>query len=351
MQPLIADARPISHYRNGKLRGDDDGPLEILRRGRKDPEVAPGLLEQPRRSWRTDLRPMAKAAARQTRRDPAPSRWAYRMDRLRLTPLFRVVVGVGLPIAAIVIVVVAYFGDADRRAAIVDYAADMRTQFENRPEFLVKLMAIDGASAPVADAIRAMLPVTLPASSFAIDLEAMRATIEQIDAVADARIKVRAGGVLAVDVTERKPAILWRTDKSLEMLDAGGHRVATLLDRNARPDLPVVAGKGAESNVPEALAILNAAQPILPRVRGLVRMGERRWDIVLDRDQRILLPEDDPVAATEQAMAIEAAEAIFARDMADLDLRNSARPTVRLTATAMEAMRQLTENLTKVAGE
>jgi hypothetical protein len=43
--------------------------------------------------------------------------------------------------------------------------------------------------------------------------------------------------------------------------------------------------------VPEALALVAAARPAVPRLRGLVRMGERRWDLVLDRDQRILLPE------------------------------------------------------------
>ena len=31
------------------------------------------------------------------RRDPAPSRWAYRMQRLWLTPMFRVLCRVGLP--------------------------------------------------------------------------------------------------------------------------------------------------------------------------------------------------------------------------------------------------------------
>jgi hypothetical protein len=37
--------------------------------------------------------------------------------------------------------------------------------------------------------------------------------------------------------------------------------------------------------------------------------------------------------------------------MAVLDLRNSVRPTVRLTPAAVEAMHNITENLTKVAGQ
>ncbi len=162
---------------------------------------------------------------------------------------------------------------------------------------------------------------------------------------------VRSGGVLAVEITERKPAILWRTEASVEMLDKTGRRVATLLDRKARPDLPLMTGVGAEEHVPEALAILSAARPILPRVRGLVRMGERRWDVVLDRDQRIMLPEADAVQAVERAMAIDMAEEMLARDLAVVDLRNPDRPTLRMTARAVEASKAMTETVTKVAGE
>lgn len=373
MQSLRAPERPVSHFRNGKLRSEE-APRFDLKLGAKAAAQAVVDMEAeaedrafaqagPQFALRTPSRQTPVAATqlpariepRVTRRaeprDPAPSRLSYRIERLWLTPLFRIIMRVGLPVMSIALVVVVYFGDADRRAAIGARFADLRTQIENRPEFMVKLMSIDGASGPVADAIRKMLPVQLPASSFAIDLEAMRATIEQVDAVAGVSLKVRAGGVLAVAVEERKPAVLWRTAASLEMLDATGHRVATLLDRSARPDLPVIAGEGAESAVPEAMAILTAAQPILPRVRGLIRMGDRRWDIILDRNQRILLPETDPVLATEKAMAIDAAEELLARDLAVIDLRNAERPTLRLTAGAVQAMRELTETETKVAGE
>jgi cell division protein FtsQ len=154
-----------------------------------------------------------------------------------------------------------------------------------------------------------------------------------------------------VTVTERRPAVLWRTAQGLEMLDATGHRVATLLDRSKRADLPVIAGEGASLNVPEALAILAAAQPVLPRVRGLVRVGERRWDMVLDRGQVIRLPETGAVEAVERTMAIDAAEEMLARDVAVVDLRNPERPTLQLGAGALAAMTTMTEELTKVAGQ
>lgn len=279
------------------------------------------------RALRTSGRQEAGPAAR---RDPAPSRLAYRVDRLWLTPGFRKAVRVGLPSLLIVAVVAGWLGDAGRRASLQARLAGLRESVENRPEFMVGLMAIDGASAPVARAIRGMLPVTLPASSFRLDLAALRASIAQIDAVASAELHIRKGGVLQVTVAERVPAVLWRRGGTLEMLDATGHRVATLLDRSARPDLPVIAGEGAEAEVAEALAIMAAARPIQARIRGLVRMGERRWDVVLDREQRILLPAADPVAAVQRVIALDQAKDMLARDLTVVDLRNESRPTIRL---------------------
>ncbi|MCU9849631.1 cell division protein FtsQ/DivIB [Defluviimonas sp. WL0024] len=284
------------------------------------------------------------------RRDPAPSRLAFRIERLWLTPMFRVAMRVGVPVALCVVVVGGYLANEGRRAAIGESFAELRRSIEERPEFMVTLMAIDGASEPVAKAIRAMLPVTLPVSSFRLDLAALRATIEQIDAVASAELHVRKGGVLQITVVERQPAVLWRNATGLEMLDATGHRVATLLDRTARPDLPVIAGMGADDRVGEALEILRAARPIGDRIRGLVWMGERRWDIVLDRDQRILLPEEAPVPAVQRVIALDEAEDMFGRALVAVDMRNRNRPTVRLAAMGTE-----TENLTgletKVTGQ
>ena len=49
--------------------------------------------------------------------DPAPSRWAYRMQRLMLTPLFRQGLRLGLPLAAAFLIGSIYFASDTRREA------------------------------------------------------------------------------------------------------------------------------------------------------------------------------------------------------------------------------------------
>lgn len=274
------------------------------------------------------------------RRDPAPSRWSYRMQRLWLTPLFRVMFRVGLPVALAAAVTGLYLADQDRRERLFSAATDLREKFENRPEFRVALVSIEGASPELADAVRARLDLKLPQSSFDLDLDAARQRAEDLDAVASAELRVRPGGVLEVTITEREPAFVWRLGDELELIDATGHRVAGLAARSDRPDLPLIAGAGADRATAEALALIEAAGPILPRLRGLVRMGERRWDIVLDRDQRILLPEHEALRALERLLALDHATDLLARDLATVDLRDEHRPALRLSPFALKELRE-----------
>ena len=274
------------------------------------------------------------------RRDPAPSRWSYRMQRLWLTPIFRRTLRVGVPAFALAFAVGIVLSDEGRRAAISDTVAALRDEVKHRPEFMVMLLSVEGASPELAETVRQALALPLPVSSLDLDLPAARERVQSIDAVRSAALRVVTGGVLSVQVTEREPAVVWRSPQGLILLDETGHRIAALETRTERADLPLVAGEGADAAVPEALALVAAAGPLLHRLRGVQRMGERRWDIVLDRDQRILLPGADPVAALERLLALDAAQDILARDIAAVDLRLSERPVLRLAPYALVEMRR-----------
>lgn len=284
--------------------------------------------------------PQAVAAQPAVRHDPAPTRAAYRMQRLWLTPLFRVLVRVGLPAFVLALAVLLWLGNDQRRAALLAQVDGLRESVENRPEFRVDVLQISGASPSLDAAIREMLALKLPLSSFDIDMEGARAKLATLDAVEAVSIKVGGQGALEVEITERMPAMIFRRGEELDLLDKTGRRVARILTRTDRADLPVIAGAGANLAAAEALQIIAAAGPVLPRLRGLIRMGERRWDLVLDRDQRILLPAQEPVRALERLLALDKAEDLMNRDILTVDLRNQQRPTLRLAPAALRDMRR-----------
>jgi len=201
---------------------------------------------------------------------------------------------------------------------------------------MVNVMAVDGASAGVDEDIREILPLDLPMSSFDLDLALILQTVRELSAVKDAAVRIRTGGVLQIEVVERVPVVLWRTPGGLELVDESGVIVKPAASRADHPDLPVIAGAGATEHVAQALRLIRAAGPLQPRLRGLVRIGERRWDVVLDRDQRILLPEEQPVQALERVIALDHVQEMLDRDLAAVDMRLTGRPTLRMQASAVE---------------
>lgn len=270
------------------------------------------------------------------RSDPAPSRLSYRMQRMMLTPLVRGLLRVGLPFALALGGASIYLSDEARVDAIRLTFTDIRRQIESRPEFMVNVMAVDGAGPEIAEDIREIVSIDFPVSSFDLSLEEIRATILELPAVADASVRIKPGGVLQVDLKERIPAVLWRSAQGLALLDEQGNYVGGAEGRLAHKDLPVVAGPGAEKAVAEALRLFRAAGPLAPRVRGLVRMGERRWDLVLDRGQRVMLPTENPVQALERVLVLNQTQDMMARDLAHVDMRLAARPTIRMNPDAVE---------------
>ncbi|MBU2982870.1 cell division protein FtsQ/DivIB [Lentibacter algarum] len=285
------------------------------------------------------MQPLSKqptTAKRIQKSDPAPSRWAYRFERLMLTPVFRKAMRIGLPFSVSLLLGLAYFADEARRESFNMALIDVRDDFQNRPEFMVNLMAVDGASTAIAEEIRAVVPLDFPLSSFELDLEDIRNNVAELAAVKKATVRIRTGGVLQIDVTERQPIAIWRTYEGIELVDNAGVAFRALPSRMSRPDLPLIAGEGAAKHLPEAMQLIRTATPLHKRMRGLARMGERRWDIVLDRGQRIMLPEKNPVQALQRVMALNSARDLLKRDVAAVDMRLAKRVTIRLNEDAVK---------------
>lgn len=272
------------------------------------------------------------------RRDPAPSRWHYRWQRMMLTPTYRLALRYGLPVLLVVGITSLWFANDNNRARLNATWQEAIGKIQNRPEFLVAGMQVTGASPAVVAAVTGMVQIQFPISSWDLDLDAIRTQVMNLTAVRDVTVGVRSGGILEVAVIERKPVAVWRYGESLRLIDEDGVMTGMITARSDRADLPLIAGDGARDVIDEAMAIFAAAGPISERVRGLVRMGERRWDLILDMDQRILLPEEQPVAAMDRALAWHAAQELFERDVTIVDLRDGDRPTLRLSASAVNVL-------------
>lgn len=268
-------------------------------------------------------------------------RLAYKLQRIWLTPSYRVMIKFGMPLILLVAALALFLADEARRDAVQAQYTLIHDAIIDRPEFQVTELQLPEMTRELEKTVRQKLDLDLPQSSFRLDFDALRQDVESLDWVRSADLRLLSGGVLALSVTERIPAILWRSEAGLELLDTEGVRVAYVMRRAVRPDLPLIAGKGANDHVTEALELFEAAEPLGARLRGMVRMGERRWDLVLDRDQRIRLPEQGAIAALERILALDQAQDLLARELLVADMRNPSRPVLRVSDGAMETLRDI----------
>ena len=290
------------------------------------------------RSLRAPVRPR-----RAQLRDPAPSKWGYRWQRLMLTPGFRALVRIGTPLLLIGVITATWVSDAENRAMLAARVSETKAAVQSRPEFMMTALQIDGVDPALRTQVAGVLPIAFPISSFDVDFAELRTNVLALPQVADASVKLGEDGALQVDVTPRVPVALWRDGEILRLIDATGVFAGEVETRSDRLDLPLVAGDGAYAEIDEALMLFRRAEPIAGRLRGLVRIGERRWDLVLDRGQRILLPSTGAGAALDRVILLEQANELLARDVVVVDLRNPARATIRLSGEAANALRRVSD--------
>lgn len=281
-----------------------------------------------------------RGARRRGARGPGPSKLVFRLRRAWASPAVRSALLVYLPLTLLAL--------AGWRIAASDLwreriASTITTGWERlaaRPEFAIRGVEVRGASPPLAALIRDTLEVVPGTSSLMLDLDIVRQRIERLGPVERATVRFDPAGMLVVSVTERVPAALFRAaDGRLVVIDDTGTEIGPAGSRAAHPSLPVVLGAGAPQHIAEVEAILDSAPELVPRLRALVRVGGRRWDLVLEDGRLVMLPERDFLGALEWLRVRELEERLLERDIAVVDLRVATRPVVRLTPRAIEALR------------
>lgn len=274
------------------------------------------------------------------RRGPGPSRFAYRLSRVWKKQWVRRVALVVLPLGLASVLVWQLAVHPDVRAVMADQKNAVMAALSTRPEFAVTGVVIAGASAPVAQKVRAALALPEGASSLTLDVAVLQERVSDLPAVRRAQVTLADDGTLNIVIAERHPAALWRDEEDfLWLVDREGVALEDVLERSAHPTLPLVIGAEAPAAMAEALEVFRAVPDLHGRLRALVRVGARRWDVVLDRGLTIMLPAERPDDALSRIMAWHYGEEILDRGLSVIDLRLEDRPTIRMTGEAAESYR------------
>ena len=270
--------------------------------------------------------------------DPAPSIISYRLMRLMLIPRLRLILTLGIPSLVIICGTLVLLLNINLHENIEALKKDLKRALVERPEFMIKVASVDGASDELAHEIREIMPLDFPVSYFDLDIKYLHKVLNDIPAVESAAIKVTVSGVLQIDISERTPAFIWRKDDVISIIDEKGKFIRLATSRLDYPELPLVVGEAANLSIADISSLMEDNQYFLDQVRAFVRVGERRWDLVLDNNLRIMLPQTEFLAAFDRLMLMNHTGSLFSNQLSTVDMRLVERPTVRVGAVSVDPL-------------
>jgi cell division protein FtsQ len=217
-------------------------------------------------------------------------------------------------------------GFADR---LLNRADRMMEEFAANSGFRVETIRLEGRVRTADSDLQKALAVKKGASLMHLDLEGVRRRLEALEWVAAAKVMRIWPGTLVVSLHERMPFAIWQYQEQHWLIDRQG----TVISNRQMEDyahLPQIVGRGANTSAAVLLTLLEARPSLAARVRAVNRIGDRRWNLVLDGGATVRLPEDGESRALDELVALESKYNILARGVEVIDLRFTDRLIVRL---------------------
>ena len=273
----------------------------------------------------------------QTKSYPRPSKIRYRLERVWLRLWLRkliIYLSLILVFSTFCILIFVYSSDWIK---VNEYKNYFKNYIFERPELSVSKLEIKTANLDLVNQINAILKLSFPINSIKLDINHIQKIINQIDSVESSNVRINDSGVLLVEVIERKPVAVYRESDDLALIDLKGYKISNIFSRNDRKDLPLIVGTKGNYQVKEALEIYQLLSIYLNEIRGLIRIGERRWDIIFKNNKRIKLSEKYPKRSLRNFLSSDKSYLISSNDFVIIDLM----------FTNKIILRRLTEDITK----
>lgn len=211
----------------------------------------------------------------------------------------------------------AFQRSADGLAANTFFALD---------ENAIEISGVEGARR---DEVREAVNPDAWRSLLALDPDDVKARVEGLGWVQDAKVRRLWPSTIRIEVTRRQAFARWQEDGEISVIDFAGERLLT--ERAAdHANLPLVVGRGAGPAAEPLLIALEDLPETRSRVRALVRVGERRWNIELASGATLKLPEQAPERALVRIESLQAEHRVLDRPVAELDMRAPGRLAVRV---------------------
>ena len=218
--------------------------------------------------------------------------------------------------------------------------SDARNALANSAGFRITAVVINGRKQLSQDEILGIGGISGRSSLLFLDADSVRDRLKANPWIADATVLKLYPGQLLIEITERKAFALWQEAGRLSVIADDGAVLEPYVARRFL-SLPLVVGKGAETQARDFLALLARYPQVNSVTKAAIYVGERRWNLRLKDGLDVRLPEQDVGNALAALSKLDKDEKLFSRDIVAVDMRLPDRLVVQLSDDAAKAREDL----------
>jgi len=212
------------------------------------------------------------------------------------------------------------------------------TSEENRTQMLASASSIAGFKADrlVVEGnvnldpaeIQELLGKELGKTMFEFDVTDARKKVNTINWVRESSVRKAFPDTIIINVKEFEPFALWKVEDAVNLISVDGNIIGRAAQRHML--LPQVVGVGANKKAAEILKVIQIFPELAERSEAFVRVGKRRWNVIMKSGLRVMLPENAWRESLENLNAMQVERKILDREIVQVDMRLPDRLIVKL---------------------
>ncbi|MFO1068714.1 MAG: FtsQ-type POTRA domain-containing protein [Geminicoccaceae bacterium] len=200
-------------------------------------------------------------------------------------------------------------------------AGQYAVELSGEAGLVVRKIVIDGDRRTAQTDLAGVLARYRGQNILEVEKGVVKTRIEELPWVRTASVFRRFPDTLVVRLEEYRPMAVWWSEGRRRIVADDGH-VIGVDDGGQFRRLPVLAGKNAPARAGELFRLVGTAPELASRVTRATLVGERRWNVWLDRAVEVRLPETGGEEAWRFLAQRQRETGLLARAIDVIDLRH-----------------------------